>query len=150
LTNSSTYNSSVPFNNQIIFWNSLPDPANGEDWDGFALLVDDVEQYYGMALNFSLAALNASIPHFFRLAVSHNHLKILELCFSVVNSTPVKGKRVTSQKQRSCGQMGPGSTPGLAPHDFYWEIHHNLKDNSFGHGSHENGHLSKCKTFPCA
>jgi hypothetical protein len=146
LTNSSTYNSSVPFNDQIIFWNSLPDPANGEDWDGFELLVDDVERYYGTALNFSLAALNASIPHFFRLAVSHNHLEILELRFSVLNSTPVKGKQVTSQKQRPCGQMGLGSTPCLAPRDRYREIDHKLKDNSFGHGGQE--HL--CKTFPRA
>lgn len=39
-------------------------------WDGFALLVDDVQRYAGPALNFSLESLNASLPHFFRLAVS--------------------------------------------------------------------------------
>lgn len=45
----------------------LPDASQG--WTGFALLVDDVERYTGTALNYSLAALQAGIPHFFRLAV---------------------------------------------------------------------------------
>ncbi|KAF9015523.1 hypothetical protein BDQ17DRAFT_1295379 [Cyathus striatus] len=63
LTNSTTYNSSIPLADQVIFWDALP-----QDWDGFALLVDDVQRYAGAAMNFSLAALNASIPHFFRLA----------------------------------------------------------------------------------
>lgn len=63
LTNSTTYNASMPLINQTIQWAALP-----PDWDGFALLVDDVERYVGTALNFSLASLNASIPHFFRLA----------------------------------------------------------------------------------
>jgi hypothetical protein len=65
LTNSSTYNASIPFLNQTIAWNALPD-----GWDGFALLVDDVERYVGNALSFSLAAFDPSLPHFFRLAVS--------------------------------------------------------------------------------
>ena len=39
------------------------------DWDGFVLLVDDVERYAGDALNYTLAALNQSLPHIFRLAV---------------------------------------------------------------------------------
>ncbi|KAF5375135.1 hypothetical protein D9758_000419 [Tetrapyrgos nigripes] len=65
LTNSTNYNSSVPFANQTILWDSLP-----SDWDGFLLLVDDVERYAGAALNFSLASLNASLPHFFRLALT--------------------------------------------------------------------------------
>ncbi|KAI0375410.1 hypothetical protein BV20DRAFT_960553 [Pilatotrama ljubarskyi] len=64
-TNSTTYNASVPFQNQTIFWNPLPD---GEGWDGFALLVDDVERYVGAALNYSLAALDPGLIHFFRLA----------------------------------------------------------------------------------
>jgi len=51
--------------NQIVRW--APPTL---DWEGFALLVDDVERYVGPALNFSLANLNASVPHFFRLAVS--------------------------------------------------------------------------------
>ncbi|CAL1695530.1 unnamed protein product [Somion occarium] len=64
-TNSSSYNASMPLQNQTIFWNPLPD---GEGFDGFALLVDDVERYIGAALNYSLAALQEGIPHFFRLA----------------------------------------------------------------------------------
>jgi hypothetical protein len=47
----------------------LPDASEG--WVGFSLLVDDVERYAGAALNYSLAALQAGIPHFFRLAVSY-------------------------------------------------------------------------------
>ncbi|TBU62056.1 hypothetical protein BD310DRAFT_811851 [Dichomitus squalens] len=65
VTNSTTYNASIPLQNQTIFWNSIPD---GENWDGFALLVDDVERYVGSALNYSLAALQPGIIHFFRLA----------------------------------------------------------------------------------
>ncbi|KAF8973871.1 hypothetical protein BDZ97DRAFT_1777329, partial [Flammula alnicola] len=65
LTNSTNYNTSTPFANQTILWGALID-----DWDGFALLVDDVQRYAGTALNYSLASLNATIPHFFRLAVS--------------------------------------------------------------------------------
>jgi len=65
VTNSSNFNSSVPFQNQMIFWAPLP---SGENWDGFALLVDDVERYVGTGLNYSLAALQSGLPHFFRLA----------------------------------------------------------------------------------
>jgi hypothetical protein len=64
-----TYNTSIPLVNQTIRWGVLPDASDG--WTGFALLVDDVERYTGTALNYSLAALQAGIPHFFRLAVSH-------------------------------------------------------------------------------
>lgn len=67
LTNSTTYNSTIPFANQTILWEAL-----SEGWDGFALLVDDVQRYAGSALNYSLASLNASIPHFFRLAYTSN------------------------------------------------------------------------------
>ncbi|KAG5719900.1 hypothetical protein E4T56_gene14115, partial [Termitomyces sp. T112] len=63
LTNSTNYNSSIPLMNQTIFWDALP-----SSWDGFALLVDDVERYAGTALNFSLAAFDTTLPHFFRLA----------------------------------------------------------------------------------
>ncbi|KAJ7630797.1 hypothetical protein FB45DRAFT_546996 [Roridomyces roridus] len=65
LTNSSTYNVSIPLVNQTLFWD-IPPPG----WDGFSLLVDDVERYFGSALNFSLAAIQADIPHFFRLALT--------------------------------------------------------------------------------
>ncbi|OJT02997.1 hypothetical protein TRAPUB_6340 [Trametes pubescens] len=64
-TNSTNYNASTPFLNQTIFWNALPD---GEGWDGFALLVDDVERYAGTALNYTLSALDPGLLHFFRLA----------------------------------------------------------------------------------
>ncbi|KAI0800865.1 hypothetical protein C8Q74DRAFT_1192364 [Fomes fomentarius] len=64
-TNSTSFNSSLPFQNQTLFWNPLP---NEEGWDGFALLVDDVERYVGTALNYTLAALQPGIIHFFRLA----------------------------------------------------------------------------------
>ncbi|THH18405.1 hypothetical protein EW146_g2555 [Bondarzewia mesenterica] len=64
-TNSSTYNASIPLQGQTIFWSALP---SGESWDGFGLLVDDVERYVGTALNYSLSGLQAGIPHFFRLA----------------------------------------------------------------------------------
>ncbi|KAG6911542.1 hypothetical protein DXG01_011844 [Tephrocybe rancida] len=63
LTNSTNFNSSVALVNQTITWKALAD-----SWDGFSLLVDDVERYAGTALNFSLAAFDAGIPHFFRLA----------------------------------------------------------------------------------
>ncbi|KAI0307702.1 hypothetical protein B0F90DRAFT_52484 [Multifurca ochricompacta] len=65
VTNSTNYNSSVPPPEQIIFWSPLP---SGKDWDGFALLVDDVERYVGTAFNYSLSALHGGLPHFFRLA----------------------------------------------------------------------------------
>jgi hypothetical protein len=67
LTNSSNFNSSIAFVNQTIQWAALPD--NGT-WDGFALLVDDVERFAGTALEFSLAAFDAALPHFFRLALT--------------------------------------------------------------------------------
>jgi hypothetical protein len=64
LTNATTYNASVPLANQTLAWGPLAD-----GWDGYALLVDDVDRYEGAGTNFSLAALAAGIPHFFRLAV---------------------------------------------------------------------------------
>lgn len=68
VTNSTSWNASIPFANQTVSWNALPNATEG--WDGFALLVDDVERYVGTALNYSLAALDPKLPHFFRLAVS--------------------------------------------------------------------------------
>ncbi|KAJ7654964.1 hypothetical protein DFH06DRAFT_485784 [Mycena polygramma] len=65
ITNSSTYNASIAFANQLILWDAPP-----SGWDGFSLLVDDVERYVGAALNFSLAAFQADVPHFFRLALT--------------------------------------------------------------------------------
>lgn len=65
LTNSTNYNGSIPLHNQTISWASLPDTS----WDGFAVLIDDVEKYVGPALNYSLSWLEDGLPHFFRLAV---------------------------------------------------------------------------------
>ncbi|KAF7306792.1 LCCL domain-containing protein [Mycena indigotica] len=67
VTNSTNFNASIPLANQSISWNAPP-----AGWDGFALLVDDVERYVGSALNFSLAAFNTTLPHFFRLALTSN------------------------------------------------------------------------------
>ena len=53
---------------QVIHWDVLPNASEG--WNGFSLLVDDVERYLGPSLNYSLGALQTGIPHFFRLAVS--------------------------------------------------------------------------------
>ncbi|TFK77237.1 hypothetical protein BDN72DRAFT_830403 [Pluteus cervinus] len=63
LTNSTSYNASVPLAEQLVQWGPLTD-----NWDGFELLVDDVERFVGTALNFSLAAFDPTLPHFFRLA----------------------------------------------------------------------------------
>ncbi|KAG9054310.1 hypothetical protein FS842_005492 [Serendipita sp. 407] len=65
LTNATNWNTSIPLVNQTLLWDA---PPPGLNWDGFSLLVDDVERYVGTATNFSLSGLNASIPHFFRLA----------------------------------------------------------------------------------
>ncbi|KAF8525172.1 hypothetical protein BU17DRAFT_42292 [Hysterangium stoloniferum] len=67
LTNSTNYNSSIPLSTQNILWDDFP-LDNPAGWNGFALLVDDVERFIGDALNFSLAALDTTVPHFFRLA----------------------------------------------------------------------------------
>ena len=75
LTNSTTFNNSIPFAEQRIFWEAIPDSE--EDWEGFTLLVDDVVRLVGPALNFSLASLEVGIPHFFRLAVSPRVLSLL-------------------------------------------------------------------------
>ena len=71
-----TYDKTIPLVNQTIQWGPL---AAG--WDSFTLLVDDVERYAGTGTNYSLAGLNASIPHFFRLAVS----KLDRLVWSIAN-----------------------------------------------------------------
>jgi len=66
LTNSTTFNSSVPLQNHTLLWQSLS--SSSDSWDGFSLLVDDVERFRGAATSFSLALLDQSLPHFFRLA----------------------------------------------------------------------------------
>ena len=48
---------------------AVPSNLTGS-WDGYSLLVDDVERYAGSATNYTIAAslLQAGIPHFLRLA----------------------------------------------------------------------------------
>lgn len=73
LTTSTNFNGSIPLFNQTLSWDVLP-----EGWDGFSLLVDDVERFAGTALTFSLAAFEPTIPHFFRLAVRY-HVDVFSL-----------------------------------------------------------------------
>ncbi|KAI0040436.1 hypothetical protein FA95DRAFT_869752 [Auriscalpium vulgare] len=67
LTNSTTFNASIPLHEQAITW-AAPEGDGG--WDGFALLIDDVERYVGGAFSYSLSALEVGLPHFFRLAAT--------------------------------------------------------------------------------
>lgn len=69
ITNSTSWNTSLPLQNQTISWAPLPGSGS---WDGFSLIIDDVERYTGTALNFSLAALQSGLPHFLRIAVSRS------------------------------------------------------------------------------
>jgi hypothetical protein len=89
--------------NQTITWDALPD-----GWDGFELLIDDVERYVGSALNFSLASLNASIPHYFRLAVSF-------FCFAILIYT---ADSIT--KYTYAGESGDFTMPAVLQPDGVW------------------------------
>ncbi|GAA5963286.1 hypothetical protein JCM21900_000320 [Sporobolomyces salmonicolor] len=67
LTNSTNFASFV--SDGFIQWMSVDQAGvSSEGWNGFALLVDDVLRQTGAATNFSLAGLDTTIPHFFRLA----------------------------------------------------------------------------------
>ncbi|BGP13769.1 hypothetical protein JCM10213v2_001707 [Rhodosporidiobolus nylandii] len=67
LTNSSNFAASLA--DGLVSWTSIEQAGTQtEGWDGFALLVDDVLRQTGSATNFSLMGLDASIPHYFRLA----------------------------------------------------------------------------------
>lgn len=57
-----------------LLWEGLP--SNSDGWDGFSLLIDDVERLRGTATSFSLALLDQTLPHFFRLAVSQSILPV--------------------------------------------------------------------------
>lgn len=48
-----------------IFWDPIPEDKQA-DWSEFGLLVDDVLRYTGTATNWSITALNDTIPHYFR------------------------------------------------------------------------------------
>lgn len=71
ITNSENWNNSIPLANQTLAWDPIP---AGDDWVGFSLLVDDIERFVGIGLNYSLAALDPLVPHFFRLAFKSDSL----------------------------------------------------------------------------
>lgn len=73
LTNATNFAAAV--SNGYIQWSSIPEDVAGKGYDGFALLVDDVLRQTGAATNYSLAALDANVVHYFRC--------ILRLCFLV-------------------------------------------------------------------
>ncbi|CAE6397393.1 unnamed protein product [Rhizoctonia solani] len=67
ITNSSTVVSS--FANSSISWNAISSELSGsEGWNGFSLLVDDVQRLAGDSLSYNLSGLQAGVVHFFRLA----------------------------------------------------------------------------------
>ena len=80
------FDPSVPLRNLTLLWEGLPSGSAG--WDGFSLLVDDVERFRGTATNFSLALLDQGLPHFFRLAVSRPFLSIHDSLTCGVYSAP--------------------------------------------------------------
>ncbi|KAG9127371.1 hypothetical protein FRC07_014535 [Ceratobasidium sp. 392] len=55
--------------NVSVAWSPIStELTDTEGWNGFSLLVDDVQRLTGQALSYSLAELQVGIPHFFRLA----------------------------------------------------------------------------------
>ncbi|CUA77503.1 putative protein YIL067C [Saccharomyces cerevisiae S288c] [Rhizoctonia solani] len=66
-TNSSTLISSLT--NTSISWDAISSElSDSEGWNGFSLLVDDVQRSVGDSLSYSLSGLQIGITHFFRLA----------------------------------------------------------------------------------
>ena len=57
-------------------------PSDDNSWDGFSLLIDDVERLHGTTINFPLVSFDQGFPHFFRLAVSRSTLSPLQ-CYDV-------------------------------------------------------------------
>lgn len=49
----------------LVTWEAIEGTLVGQ-WDGFALIVDDVLAWTGTATNFSMAALDQTIPHYLR------------------------------------------------------------------------------------
>ena len=100
-------------------------PADNPDgWNGFALLVDDVERYIGNAVNFSLAALDASVPHFFRLAVS-SHTAVFQTSRSELDilSSSNRTERVeTLRTPPRYGLMVHGWTPSQVLRDLWGRL----------------------------
>lgn len=68
VSNASSWNTSIALPNQTISWQPIPD--DGNKWDSFSLMVDDVERLLANATNFTLSGLQPGLPHFFRLAYS--------------------------------------------------------------------------------
>ncbi|GAA5911959.1 hypothetical protein JCM8208_002867 [Rhodotorula glutinis] len=67
LTNSTSF--ALALSDGVIRWMSVDEAGvTSEGWNGFALLVDDVLKQTGAATNFSLAGLDSSVVHYFRLA----------------------------------------------------------------------------------
>lgn len=64
-----TSSSNFLVNQSTIYWNAIPDELIGQ-WDGFALIVDDVLVYTGLGdgLNYTISALDKTLPHYFRYA----------------------------------------------------------------------------------
>ena len=56
-----------------IWWEAIPANLVGS-WDGFAVIVDDVLAWTGTSTNFSIAALDRSLPHYFRCGSSFTSL----------------------------------------------------------------------------
>jgi len=70
VSNSTTWNSSIPLHNQTISWELIPN--DGNQWDSFSLMVDDVERLLANVTDFGLLGLQEGLPHYFRLAYSKN------------------------------------------------------------------------------
>ena len=100
--------------NQTIFWSALP---SGEGWDGFSLLVDDVERYVGVALNYSLASLQVDIPHFFRIAV-RSILDLHRAFSSRVRPLAVYRFRGSGGLYDACDSMAKRDMDGPTPRPF--------------------------------
>lgn len=69
VTNSSNWNATA---SPLVQWN--PIPADGNGWDAFSLMVDDVERVASNVSNFSISSLQSDTIHFFRLAYSKDGL----------------------------------------------------------------------------
>ncbi|CAE6524352.1 unnamed protein product [Rhizoctonia solani] len=67
ITNSSTAIFSLT--NASINWDAISSElSDSEGWNGFSLLVDDVQRLTGDGLSYTLSGLQAGVTHFFRLA----------------------------------------------------------------------------------
>ena len=107
----------MPLRNLTLLWEGLPSGSAG--WDGFSLLIDDVERFRGTATNFSLALLDQGLPHFFRLAVSQPILSIRDsLTCGWLTLASLSSQRTGSQEiipiRLHSSRTGPGPILYLA------------------------------------